>query len=251
MDKSKSFQLYSYYYALLYKDKNTKDECKYVTQLLEKFGVPGKNWTEFGSGSGRHGEIFESLGIVWQGVDSSESMVEEGRKKGLKINLADISEKMELPNKQDAVLALFHVVSYLTSNIAVLQAFKNAAACLVTGGLFVFDVWYSPAVLTQLPKRRIKEVESNELRVEREAKPTILWNRNIVSVQYDIKVTNIKTNETQYFQEDHLMRHFSLPELEMLAELSGFEFVHSEEWMTQSKIGKDTWGICCVLRKLA
>ena len=249
MNSSESFDLYSRYYDLLYKDKATEDECKYIINLLHEYNVPGKNWIEFGSGSGRHGKVFKTLGISWKGIDRSEAMAKEGQKKGLQIQVGDIGKTIKLSSSQDAVLALFHVISYLTTNNEVFIAFKNAADCLKPGGLFIFDVWYSPAVLTQLPEERIKEVESDGLKVIRKARPTIDWNRNTVNVHYDIMVKDKQTNETQSFSEDHLMRHFSLPELEYLAQFAGFDFLHVEEWMSQSTISKDTWGVCCVLKK--
>ena len=46
--------------------------------------------------------------------------------------------------KVDAVVSLFHVVSYQTTNGRVLDMFRNARDHLEPGGLFLFDVWYGP-----------------------------------------------------------------------------------------------------------
>jgi hypothetical protein len=45
------------------------------------------------------------------------------------------------------------------------------------------------------------------------------------------------------------MRHFSLPELDLLAEASGFERISAEEWLTRDPPSEAIWGVCLVLRK--
>lgn len=54
--------------------------------------------------------------------------------------------------KYDAVMSLFHVVSYLNSDRDLALAFETAAEHLHPGGLFLFDFWYGPAVLSQKPE---------------------------------------------------------------------------------------------------
>jgi hypothetical protein len=45
------------------------------------------------------------------------------------------------------------------------------------------------------------------------------------------------------------MRHFSIPELDFLAKLTGFEMVRSEEYVTGKTPSENTWGVCLILRK--
>jgi SAM-dependent methyltransferase len=244
-----NFKLYSEYYDLIYHNKQTKEESEYIHSLLEKNGLPGLRWLEFGAGSGRHGVHFQSMGVNWTGIERSAEMAKHGQKKGLNIKVADISQPFDENIKYDAVLALFHVMSYLTDNNSLNNTFKNASQNLKTGGLFLFDVWYSPAVYFQTPEERTKKVSNALIDVERKATPTIDWNRNTVNVHYDIKVTDKESQEETHFSEDHLMRHFSLPELKLISGYWDFEFIHAEEWLTGETPSQNTWGICCVLKK--
>ncbi|MFZ1536638.1 MAG: hypothetical protein WAT23_04545 [Chromatiaceae bacterium] len=45
------------------------------------------------------------------------------------------------------------------------------------------------------------------------------------------------------------MLHFSLPELDLLAEAAGFECFSAEAFLTGTPPGEDTWGLCWVLRR--
>lgn len=244
-----SFQLYSQYYDLFYADKDTASECQYVSDVLEHNGVLGKRWLEFGAGSGRHGQVFRSMGVEWCGMEISPDMAKRGLFQGLDIKVGDIRIDQFGVAGFDAVLALFHVVSYLHRNQDIVSTFQNAFRHLKPGGLFFFDVWYTPAVYMQLPEQREKQAETNALKINRKAIPTVDWNENTVNVHYEITVRNKETNEVNYFEEDHLMRHFSLPEIEFISEITGFQLVMKEEWLTKNIPGKDTWGVACLLKR--
>jgi hypothetical protein len=81
------------------------------------------------------------------------------------------------------------------------------------------------------------------------AEPTLHPNQNLVDVHYTILAEEIATHILTTIEETHRMRHFSLPELEMLANFTGFTLLHSEEFLTANPPGEDTWGVCCVLRR--
>ncbi len=244
-----NFNLYSRYYDLLYNDKNTQAECEYVTKLIRMHDPISTKWLEFGAGSGRHGHIFKHSGIEWAGIERSAEMAEQAKSKGLKVYIGNIRDCKVVGQAFDAVLSLFHVISYLSKNDDVTQTFLNAAGHLKPGGLFLFDFWFSPAVLTQRPEVRTRKVEDDGTAVTRKAVPTVFWNDNTINVHYGISLRDKKTGESQEFSENHLMRHFSIPEIRIFAEISGFEFLHAEEWLTGANPGPSTWGVCCILKK--
>lgn len=243
-----NFNAYSQYYDLFYQDKNTLGECEYVIEQLSHFAVPGQNLLELGAGSGRHGKVFKELGWIWTGIERSPSMVALAQADGLNAQHGEI-ENFRLNTQYSAVLSLFHVISYLTENQVLNATFRNAYEHLVPGGLFLFDVWYSPAVYFQHPEYRVRQVENSAVHIQRSATPKIDWNKNLVEVIYDIEVRSKQDGRVEYFKEQHPMRHFSLPELQLLATYAGFTWLHAEEWMTGNQPGEDTWGVCCILKK--
>ena len=46
------------------------------------------------------------------------------------------------------------------------------------------------------------------------------------------------------------MRHFSIPEIALLAKTTHFELVHSEAFLTEENPSENTWGVCFILKKL-
>lgn len=244
-----SFNLYSQYYDLIYDDKSTYNECLYLIDLLDKYKVREKKILEFGSGTGRHGIIFKKLGWEWEGIEQSSSMVNIASKKNLKVFQGDIVN-YKLDNKYSAILSLFHVISYINENDSLINVFSNAYTHLEKGGIFIFDVWYSPAVYIQRPEKRLKIIENKHIKVTRKASPIIYWNKNIVDVNYNLTIESKRTNEKETIKETHSMRHFSLPELKLFASIVGFTWIHAEEWMTGKDIGENTWGITCIIKKV-
>ena len=72
----------------------------------------------------------------------------------------DIRE-IRLNKRFDTVIALFHVISYQTTNEDVTAAFETARQHLNSGGIFIFDISYGPAVLTERPAGPSSEIENN------------------------------------------------------------------------------------------
>jgi SAM-dependent methyltransferase len=246
---SQPFAFSSRYYDLLYQEKDSVAEAAYVDQLLQHHGITGPELLEFGSGTGRHGCLLASRGYRVHGIERSASMVAAAQQaEGFSCQQGDITST-QLLRRFNAVVALFHVVSYQTTNPAVQAVFANAAHHLDHGGLFLFDVWYSPAVAFQRPELRIKRLQTRDLAITRIAEPTIHPNANRVDVHYTVMAQDLGTGSFQSFEETHPMRHFSLPELDLLAESAGFERLTVEEWLTGAQPSETSWGVCLVLRK--
>jgi len=156
---------------------------------------------------------------------------------------------VQLGQTFDAVLSLFHVVSYQTTNDAVQAVFARAAEHLEADGLFVFDVWYSPAVYAQRPEVRVKRIADEAIEVTRIAEPILHPNENRVDVNYTIFAGDLASGMVETMTETHPMRHFSLPELDLLAKMSGFEVVGTEEFLTSNRPSEETWGVCFVMKR--
>jgi SAM-dependent methyltransferase len=243
------FEASSRYYDLLYQEKDSAAEAAYVDALLQRHGINGQELLEFGSGTGRHGCLLAQRGYCVHGLERSGAMVAAAQQApSFSCQQGDITTT-QLERRFDAVLALFHVVSYQTTNPEVQAVFANAAHHLKPGGLFLFDVWYSPAVAAQRPVMRVKRLQSEDLSITRIAEPTLHPNANRVDVHYTVMAQERNTGAFHTFEETHPMRHFSLPELDLLAEAGGFERLTAEEWLKGAEPSEATWGVCLVLRK--
>lgn len=242
------FDAYGRYYDLLYRDKDYVAEVDYVVRLLETYG-DGRDLLEFGCGTGRHGRLLAGHGYQVTGVERSAEMIARAEQvNGFTCIESDIRD-VRLKRTFDAVLSLFHVVSYQTSNASACAVFDRAAEHLRPGGIFLFDVWYTPAVLAQRPEVRVKRLSDDQVEGIRIAEPHLAANENRVDVHYTILVKDLTRGTVQEVREVHPMRHFSLPELDLLADRSGFDRVVAEGFLSGGPPGEDTWGVCLVMRK--
>lgn len=244
------FNAYSRYYDLLYRDKNYAAEADYVRSLLSRYGVHSGDLLEFGSGTGKHGRLLAQQGYTVHGIERSAEMVAAAHlTPGFTCQRGDISA-INTGRTYQAVLSLFHVMSYQTTNQRLQAVLANAAAHLNSGGLFIFDFWYSPAVYAQKPSVRVKRMANEQGEITRISEPVIYENENRVDVHYTIFARELATGSAHSLQEVHPMRHFSLPEIDLLAEVHAFERIGAEEFSTGKPPSEDTWGVCVILQKI-
>jgi SAM-dependent methyltransferase len=246
------FGNYSRYYDLLYLDKDYIGEARFIHQLIQNHAPNSQSILELGCGTGNHAMLLAQEGYSIYGVDLSEEMLQQARDRfsqfdpnlasKIKISQGDIRQT-RLNQKFDVVLSLFHVISYQTTTEDLLAAFNTVKEHLKSGGVFIFDLWYGPAILTEHPTVRVKRLENEEILVTRIAEPVIHPNENLVDVNYQVFIQNKNTNAIEEFQETHRMRYLFQPEINLLLNEIGFKLVSSGEWMTDSESGLNTWGV--------
>ena len=161
----------------------------------------------------------------------------------------DISD-FDLDKRYDAAISMFHVISYLNSNEDVNNCFFNVNRHLNLGGLFLFDVWFTPGVYSLKPETRIKRIANDKIEIVRLAESVIHYDTNVVDVHYDVLVHNKENQKWSSFTETHCMRHFSAQEIRLLAAYNGYEVIQMEEFVTQNEPSDKTWAICFILKKI-
>lgn len=240
------FQDYAYYYNAFYQDKNYAAESRQIDMLLKKYGDNIRKLINYGCGTGRHDIELSKLGYNCSGIDMSSLMIEIARKNGkeegvhIDFFVADI-RNYEPQEKYDAVVSLFHVMSYQNKNEDILAAFHSARRALNKGGIFLFDVWYGSGVLSDKPVVRVKEIEDAHNKLVRIARPVMYDKENIVDVCYEIFVIDKETGYTKTINEVHHMRYFFRPELEFCLKEAGFELLDNLDSTTLGETGYGSW----------
>lgn len=246
--------LYSKYYDLLYQDKDYNAEIDYIIQLIQNHPIKIESILDLGCGTGKHDEILCDKGYKIHGVDISEEMLNiaelkrKGRESNLTFTQSNIAE-LELGKKFDLIISLFHVMSYQNTNKLLDNVFSVVDNHLNDGGLFIFDFWYGPAVLTDPPKKKTKKLENKYIKITRITEIEMHAHLNRVDVSFDIFVKNIKDNNVIKKKELHKMRYFFDTELEMLCDKHGFQIDQKYKWLTDKKPSFKTWNVVWVVSK--
>ena len=249
------FDAYARYYDLLYRDKDYAGETEYVASHIRRQIPDAKRILELGCGTGGHAEHLARTGFTVHGVDMSEGMVKRSktRKAGLPSAMSErlsfaIGDIRNLRKNEfyDVVVSLFHVMSYQITNDDLQASIATAKTHLNPGGLFIFDFWYGPAVLSDPPVVRVKRLEDDEIEVLRIAEPVIHHNENVVDVNYKVLITETATGKVEKVDETHKMRYLFLPEITNYLIEHNFHLLRAEEWLSGKAPGNDTWNVCCV-----
>lgn len=251
------FDAYAEYYDLLYRDKDYVAEANYVASAISKRNPDAKRILELGCGTGGHAVLLASMGFSVLGIDVSPQMIAraEARKKNLPSEAASrvsfqVGDVRDFRNGTifDAVVLLFHVMSYQTTNRDLKDTLATAHEHLTPGGTLLFDFWHGPAVLHQKPEIRVKRLADDRIEVTRIAEPTLDVGASTVEVSYSLFVTEKASGHIGKVSETHKLRYLFLTELEEL--LAGrFASVAASEWMTGNTLTTETWNaVVCAAR---
>ncbi len=251
------FGAYSQYYDLLYKDKDYAGEAAYVRALVEQHRPGAHSILDLGCGTGRHALLLAANGYAVTGVDRSSEMLATARAQlaaASSERAAQLASSGAAPRfvegdvrsvrtgqKVDVVVSLFHVMSYQVSNADLKAALLTAKEHLQPGGVFIFDCWYGPTVLSLRPSVRELHLENEQISVTRVAQPVSHATRNTVDVNFHVTIENKQTGVVDELRETHSMRYLFSPEVELLLEACGLTLKDSVEFLTNKPLGFDTW----------
>jgi SAM-dependent methyltransferase len=247
------FKDYALYYNLLYRDKNYKEEAKYIDSVIRRYHPSAQTMIDLGCGTGNHVFEFEKLGYRVDGIDLSEGMLAIARENKEKGNYKAVFAEGDVRTYRtsgayDVVVSLFHVMSYQTTNTDLDNAFATAKRLMEPNAVFVFDCWYGPGVLSDLPSSRVKHFEDANLKVERRSTPVMDFNANTVDIKFNVTIENKITREQTELEELHPMRYIFRAEVEFLASKYGMQLEGYFNWMTRELPSEKSWYCLFVLK---
>lgn len=225
---------YANLYDSFYRDKDYDRECDLIESIFNRYGIKPKTILDLGCGTGSHAVILAKRGYEVTGVDRSPYMLETAKQKAqvekVKVSFMqkDIRELTPalLGNKKfDAVISMFAVMGYITENEKLEQMFLNIREYLKLGGIFLFDCWYGPAVLSQRPESRVHSYKMKDNRqVLRLVTPELDVLRHVAEINY--RVLEIKEDRIiSDISESHRMRFFFPMEMQYFIGKAGFKDV--------------------------
>jgi SAM-dependent methyltransferase len=242
-------------YDAIYSAKDYAFEVGQVLEFARRYGVEVSTIVDYGCGTGSHARRFAERGIKVYGIDCSQPMLAAAREKtkGLQgVEFLHDSELAVIPEVSvDIFCLLFDVVSYIVENDALDRLLSYIVSRLTPQGLFVFDFWYGPGVLSLRPVNRWKEFEANGANILRLTRAELDWNNSIVNVAHEIIVTQ-ENQVKDRFVDSHVMRFFFRKEINYLLEAHGLEVMQFGTWQDpESPPTTNDWSALVVSRRIA
>lgn len=245
------------FYDDLYESKDYAAEADYVDALIQKYLPGAKSVLDLGCGTGRHALKFAERGYSVVGVDRIPEMIAKAQ--GHREQLSpQLQERMALKHGDirdfridrqfDAVVALFHVISYQVSNDDLLAAIVTSKKHLRDNGVFIFDCWYGPGVLTDPPTKRVRTLSCGSNQLTRLADPVMRVNENAIEVNYRFELKDKLSGKCSEFHEKHVMRYFFVPELFLALRFEQLKPLAVTEWLSQREPGRGTWSVAVIAK---
>ncbi len=132
------------------------------------------------------------------------------------------------------------MISYQVTDSKLSKLFEVANNNLKSGGLFIFDYWYTPAVEFLKLEKREKTVIVDGKSYTKSSDP-----KTEALGIHKINIT-ISSNEFS-FSEEHLMKSY-VPEF--FSQFTDFKILENYAWMTTSAPSHTNWSAITILQKL-
>lgn len=242
---------YANQYDAMYGDKDYVAECDLVAAAAKNNGVAISRILDIGCGTGGHSLEWARRGVSCVGVDMSPSMIALAAEKARALPdaaqpefLVGDAQTFQAEGEFDVATMMFAVLGYMNSNDAVLTALRNVRRHLRPGGLFAFDCWYGPAVLSVRPEDRVRVVQGAKGQTIRSASTVIDSFRHLAHVTF--RLWNVEGDRyLGYAEETHDMRYFFPQELELLLQVAGFRLSSVRSFPDGKEPGDESWNIFC------
>jgi len=253
------FQYQGGFYDLFYDSKDYESECNFVEAVFDRFAAaPLKTVLDLGCGTGGHVLPLSARGYDLTGVDLSQTMLDHAQRKAKEEGVSVVFlhsdlRDVEVGHSFDAVISMFAVMGYQTTDRDLAAAFATARRHLDKGGLFLFDIWNGAAVTASPPEANSREFPDSLSSpgggtVIRSTDPVLDEARQVVAVT--IRVHHVSPQDEKMESEElHTVRYLFPDEAESLLRDAGFKVVHICAFPDLDReLGAEDWNMSVVAR---
>ncbi len=242
------FDVYAEWYDAFNQQKDYASETRYLLERIGAWRSDVRSWVDVGCGTGAHLAALRSAGVRGEGVDVSPSMIVAARAAHPDILFQVASaQNFRLSSDRDVISMLFHAISYQSTDDDLRGAIRNISTHLAPHGLFVFDFWHTPAVLSDPPVPRLRKAMVEGRTLFRLTTPTEDRQRRLVHIEFEFRWDT--PDGEAALREMHTMRHFEENELRQVLAAEGLSVVECAGWMTDRPLTVADWyGFVCAQR---
>ncbi len=217
-------------YTLFGHPNTTMQECDFLEDIINVSGCSSPTLLDIACGPGRHALEMTRRGYSVTGIDISASMISAARESStaevLQIEFIELDmREMEFSSQFDIAYVLFNTLGLITSNEEILNFLSRIYDALQPDGLFIFQVGNLWSYMAEGNfSNSVYESEQENRGVKRKLvmKMIIGPYNNVYRMHYDKRFWR-GGRKLQSKSENVDLRIFSLNELDLLLEFSGFQ----------------------------
>ena len=230
----------SKYYDVIHKDKDYITEC----ELILKNSNSKNSLLDIGCGTANHSIILSKYFNKVVGIDLSEEMIDEAKRKILKFNIDNLflnkSSLKDENNKFDTVISMFNVVNHIHSLSELIEFFSNVSLKLKEDGVFIFDCWNGTACRIEKPiEKTQKEIIHDWYRIsiKNQTETNLLKSTSKMLTSVLVFSENEKVDEFSY---DITHKLWTPDILQSICEMNGIEVYKIIKNYNEKILAKDT-----------
>ena len=235
----------------LFMDNVPYDEwCAYICETLKKHGIADGPVLDLGCGTGELTRRLAACGYDMTGVDVSVDMLQKAMEKQTDppiLYLLQEMQTLELDGCVRAVCCTCDCVNYVLEPQELSDAFRRVAACLESGGVFIFDMNTA---------YKYEQLLGDHTFAESRQEGSFIWENyyNHTSMINEYELTLFVRDEEQpqlyrKYQEEHFQRAYTLEQIRHMLTEAGLEYVTAYDDYTKESPHDRSERICVVARE--
>ena len=244
------YKSFAQVYDLFMNNVPYEEWCRYLTGLLEEYGIPGGLLLELGCGTGSMTELLSQKGYDMIGVDNSEDMLEIAMDKRVDsghdiLYLLQDMREFELYGTVRAVISICDSMNYILEEEDLLQVFRLVNNYLDPGGYFIFDL------NTIYKYEQIGEYTIAENLEEASFIWDNFYDAKTQINEYELAIFIPEGEEGLYrkYEEFHEQRGYDPEVIRRLLEEAGMRFVAAYDAFTRNPVRPDSERIYVIARE--
>jgi ubiquinone/menaquinone biosynthesis C-methylase UbiE len=207
------------YYDKIYHYIDYNKQASFFIKLIKKYNKSKNNKIlDVACGTGIHADLLQKQGFDIIGLDISEDMLKEAKKKNSKVKfIKGDMKKLDLNEKFGAIICFFNSILYNKDKKEMKKTLTNFYNHLEKTGILIFDAVDKSIGINS--KKEEYKYEDDNLKIS--FRPQWIYNQetNIMDLDIDFIINNKKLHE------HHIMGAFSFDELKQILKKVGFEVI--------------------------
>jgi len=252
------YEKFAEYYDMIYGKKEYRRESDVIERILTKFCTRRPaSILDIGCGTGSHAIALSKRGFNVTGIDFSPRMIEKAKKnaaaqKNRARFVVQDMRKIELHERFGCAICMFGGFGYILTYDGLASLFKGLRQHLVEEGLFIYEFWNIGGIKPS-PYQTWLRTRDKNMTLYRLSESSFQPSTNTLRIDMHFVVLH-DARLVESFDETHVLRCYTLPEMNHYLVNNGFRLVsaYDSESSSSSRLAtvrSETFRVLTVAQK--